>query len=189
MEDLFPLESNWVLAVAAGALMLVMLFRLARPLPLQNVLFIAFCLLVGETLLELLVVKIGKIDLPDARWRYFLGAALLWTAVILVARRLAKFIARPWRKERVHWIWILALSTVGVTLFQIGWPVLDPDFAMQKAVAGMAAVRGVGTALLLLILTPWFIRKTAKPGEDEFSELADQPKKEAQQQAQEQTSN
>jgi hypothetical protein len=182
MDNLFPLESTWMLAAAAGIVVLLMSWRLSRALPLQNLLMIVVCLLVGETLLEWLVTKIGRIDLPDPIWRYLLGAALLWTAVALTARRLAKLIARPWRREKVHWLWILALSAVGTGAFQFGWPLLDPDFVMQKKVALMALVRGAGTGVLLGLLGPWFLRKRPFPGQDS-SELADEPQDEAEQQA------
>jgi hypothetical protein len=187
MEDLFPLESSWIVAAIAGVIAIVMLIRLYRALPLQNILLITAALMIGQGLLEFLVVKVGKIDVPDPQWHYRLGAASLWLAVTLTARRVTKFIARPWRHEKVHWIWVIGLSSVGTAAFQFGWTLLDPDFPFPAKAFGMAGVRLLGTAVMLACLSPWFIRKKAIPGKD-FSELPDDPKDETEQQAQEKTS-
>ncbi len=167
-----------MLAVATALVAIFLLRGIAKAVHLQNALLIGAVMLIGEGLIELLTVRLGKIDVPDPRWRYFGGAALLWTAVALSFRRLAKAIARPWRKERVHWIWVMFLGALGTGAFQLWWPVLDPDFFMTNRVAGMAAVRTGGTLVLLGVLSPWFIRKRARHGRD-FSDLADEPEDDA----------
>lgn len=187
MEDLFPLESSWVTAVAATVIALVMLVRLMRPLPFQNLLLIVVVLMLGEWLVEFYVIKVGRIFVPDPRWKYYLGAMWLWTAILLTARRIAKFIARPWRKEKVHWIWIIVLSAAGSMAFQFFWPLLDPEFTSRDRLLAMVGVRGLGTLVLLAVLSPWFIRKRPFHGKDS-SELPDDPEDDAEQGAQQQAS-
>jgi hypothetical protein len=188
MEDLFPLESTWMLAVASAILAFFMIRRLAHALPIQNILLIVVFLMGGEAATEWLVIKAGRLDMPDPEWRYLAGAGLLWMAVALTARRLAKLVARPWRKEKVHWLWVIFLSGVGVAAFQFDWPLLDPDFFMRKRLAAMVGVRAGCTMVLLAVLAPWFIRKRPRRGKD-FSELPDQPEDDGDEDAEEQASN
>lgn len=137
MEDLFPLEPTWMLAVAASVLALVMLRRLIKPLHFQNTAFITVVLMLGQAFIEwLVVVRICKTDLPDPRWRYYAGAALLWMAISLTARRFAKLIARPWRKERVHWLWVIFLSGLGAGAFQFFWPLLEAGIFYEAEAPG-----------------------------------------------------
>jgi len=232
MEELFPLESSWIVALAAGAVALIMLLQLARLLPAQNIVVIAAGLLAGEALLEFFLAKIGKTKVTGPMWCFLTGSALLWMAVVLSARRAGQFIMRPWRRRKNYGLWLLGISAVLTMVFQGGWPcisnpaLVDPqaaalasgvpvepegtsdlgaprkDSAMSETpaekdseeiltaplrVALMAAIRGVGTAILLAGLSPWFIRKRPVPRAD-GSELAQQPEKQAQQNADEQTS-
>lgn len=187
MEDLFPLESTWMAAAAATLLVLVMLWRLRRPLPVQNLLLIVAVLMLGEWAVEFYVVKVGRIFVPDPRWKYYAGAIWIWTAIVLSARRVAKFIARPWRKEKVHWLWIIFLSALGTMAFQFFWPLLDPDFVSKDRLVLMVGVRGLGTLVLLAVLSPFFIRKRPFPGKDS-SELPDDPEDDAEENAQQQAS-
>ncbi len=188
MEDLFPLEPTWMLAVAASVLALVMLRRLIKPLHFQNTAFITVVLMLGQAFIEwLVVVRICKTDLPDPRWRYYAGAALLWMAISLTARRFAKLIARPWRKERVHWLWVIFLSGLGAGAFQFFWPLLEPEFSMRRKLLAMAGTRAGCTMVVLAILSPWFVRKRARKGKD-FSELPDDPDDDADDDAEEQAS-
>jgi hypothetical protein len=183
MEELFPLESSWIVALAAGALALIMLLQLARSLPGQNIALIAASLLAGEGVLELFLAQYGRVEVTGPKWCYLAGAALLWLAVVLSLRRLAQFILRPWRGGRFYGIWVIGMSAVFTAAFQFGWPCLnlDPDAIPidPGRAAIMAAVRGGATVVLLTGLAPWFIRKRPVSQANK-SELAQQPKNEAQ---------
>lgn len=192
MEALFPLESSWIAALAAGVIALIMLLRLARSLPGQNILMIAAGLLVGEGSLELLQIQISQITVTGPLWCYLAGAALLWLAVVLSSRRLAQFILRPWRAEHYYGIWLITASAVITALFQFGWPCLNAQTIGARAIdsglaAGLAAIRGAATAILLVCLTPWLIRKRPYSRAARLK-LAQQPKDQTQQKADEQTS-
>ncbi len=183
MEELFPLESSWIVALAAGAIALIMLLRLARSLPVQNVVMIAASLLAGEGALDYFLANYARVEVKGPMWCYLAGAALLWLAVVLSVRRMAQFILRPWRRERLYGFWLIGMSTVATAAFQFGWPCLnlDPDAdAIDPGKAAiMAAVRGLATLVLLTCLAPWFVRKRPIPRAGR-SELAQQPKNEAQ---------
>ncbi len=183
MQEHFPHESSWIVALAAGAIALLMLLRLARSLPGQNIAMIAAGLLAGEGALEFFLAKYAQVEVTGPMWSYLGGAALLWMAVVLSARRLAQFILRPWRQGRWYGIWVLGMSAVFTAAFQFGWPCLlnlnpDTDPIPPDKAAIMAGIRGVATVVLLTCLVPWFIRKrpVSRAGR---SELAQQPKKEA----------
>jgi len=184
MEELYPPESSPIVALAAGALALIMLLRLARSLPGQNILLIAASLLAGEGLLEFFLAKYARVEVTGPMWCYLAGAALLWTAVVLSARRMAQFILRPWRGGRWYGLWILGMSAVFTAAFQFGWPFLlnlnpDAEAIPPDRAAIMAAARGAATAVFLACLAPWFIRKRPVSRVKQ-SELAPQPKNEAQ---------
>jgi hypothetical protein len=183
MQELFPLESSWIVALASGAVAILMLLELARSLPLQNLVIIVVALMVGEGVLEHFLANYARVEVTGPMWCYLAGAALLWMAVVLSVRRLAQFILRPWRREKVYGIWLIGMSAVFTAAFQYGWPCLnvDPEEEPipQDKVAIMLAIRALATVVLLTCLVPWFIRKRpvspAKP-----SQLAQQPQKEAQ---------
>lgn len=183
MEELFPLESSWIVALAAGALALTMLLRLARSLPGQNIALIAASLLAGEGVLEFFLAKYARVDVTGPMWCYLAGAALLWLAIVLSVRRVARFILRPWRGGRWYGIWVLGMSAVFTAAFQFGWHGLnlDPDAIPIEPdrAAIMAGIRGLATAVFLAGLAPWFIRKRPV-SRAARSELAQQPKNEAQ---------
>jgi len=183
MQELFPLESSWIVALAAGAIALLMLLRLARSLPGQNIALIAASLLAGEGVLEFFLAKYARIDVTGPMWCYLAGAALLWLAIVLSVRRVARFILRPWRGGRWYGIWVLGMSAVFTAAFQFGWHGLnlDPDAIPIEPdrAAIMAGIRGLATAVFLAGLAPWFIRKRPV-SRAARSELAQQPKNEAQ---------
>jgi hypothetical protein len=185
MEELFPLESSWVVARAAGTIALVMLLRLVRSLPAQNIILITVILLAGEGLLEyFLTTKYTHIEVTGPMWCFLLGAALLWTAVVLSSRRLAQFILRPWRRDRYYGFWLLAVSALVTALFQFGWPCLNAESPEAEPInlwkaAILAAIRGGATLGFLTCVSPWFIRKQPIP-RTRRSELAQQPQNKAQ---------
>lgn len=183
MEELFPLESSWIVALAAGAIALVMLLRLARSLPGQNIAIIAASLLVAEGLLEYFLANYARVEVNGPLWCYLAGAALLWLAIVLSVRRLAQFILRPWRRERAYGFWLIGMSAVFTAMFQFGWHGLnlDPDAIPIEPdrAAIVAAIRGGATVVLLTCLVPWFIRKRPVSRVKQ-SELAQQPQNDAQ---------
>jgi hypothetical protein len=134
MEELFPLEASWIVALAAAAVAIIMLLRLARLLPGQNIVVIAAGLLAGEALLEFFLAKLGRTQVAGPMWCFLAGAALLWMAVVLSARRVGQFILRQWRRSKHYGIWLLAISAVLTGMFQFGWPRLNnPDIGSGGA--------------------------------------------------------
>jgi hypothetical protein len=181
MEELFPLEASWIVALVTGTLAVVMLLHLARSLPAQNIILIAVSLLVGEGLTDWLMVKyrLNVFDMDGPMWCFVGGAALLWLAIVLSCRKLAQFIVEPWKREKYIGLWILGISGVLTGLFQFGWPGFNPDPFDVGDAAIMAGIRAGTTVLLLACLSPWFIRK--RPfSRKEKSKLAQQPENEAQ---------
>jgi len=159
MQELFPLESSWIVAVASGAVAIVLLLQLARSLPVQNILLITAVLLGAEAALGYFLINLSRTEVTGPLWCYVCGSALLWLTVVLGARWLAQIILRPWREEKVYGWWLLGMSGVGAALFQFGWPGLNPDEMDMGVAAELAAIRGVTTIIVLACLTPWLIRK------------------------------
>ena len=188
MEELFPLESSWIVALAAGVVAIIMLLQLARALPGQNILVIVLGLLAGEALLEFFLSKLGRTEIVGPMWCFLAGAGLLWMAVVLSARRLGQFILRPWRWSKFYGSWLITVSAAFTAVFQFGWPRFDnPDLVGPNRATLMAAIRALCTVVFLVCLSPWFIRK--RPGSRSGrSKLAQQPEKQAEQNAGEQTS-
>ncbi|MGD0814639.1 MAG: hypothetical protein ABSA83_13615 [Verrucomicrobiota bacterium] len=184
MQELFPLESSWVVAMAAGALALIMLLWLARSLPGQNIAIIAFGLLAGQALLDFFLANYAQIEIVGPMWCYLAGSALLWLAVVLSLRRVAQFIMHPWRGGTYYGIWVIGMASVFTAAFQFGWPCLlnlnpevDPIPPERAAIMGL--IRGAATALFLTGLVPWFIRKRPV-SRKKRSELAQQPEQKTQ---------
>lgn len=164
MEELYPLESTWIVAACAGAVLILMWYDLRRAtLPLQNILMITICIFAAEAALDHFLANYARVELAGPRWHYLGGAALLWTAVVLTCRRITKFIIRPWRNEKVYGLWLLGMSTVFVFLFQFGWTAVnfDPEndpLPPDKALI-IAGIRAGVALVLLTCLFPFFIRK------------------------------
>jgi hypothetical protein len=180
MEDLYPLESTWFVAAAAGALAIFMLWFLSRSLPFQNLLLIAIVLLGGEALIDWIFNKYGWIpEIETSIPRFIAGAALLWLAIVLACRSLAQFIIEPWKRERVYGFWVLGISAVFIGMFQFGWPYFYPDPIKEDKALLMAAIRGAASAAYLAALSPWLVRKrpVARPAK---SKLAQEPENKAQ---------
>lgn len=186
MQDLYPLESSWIVAAVSGVVAIILLLELARSLPAQNIILIMVVLLAAEGALGYYLIDLSRADVTGPIWNYIEGSALLWMAVVLAARRLAQTILRPWREEKVYGFWLLGMSGIGAALFQFGWPGLDPD-QMDRIDMGVAAelagIRFVTTVILLACLMPWFLRKSPAHSRHRrrhrSSKLAKQPQKEA----------
>jgi hypothetical protein len=183
MSELYPLESSWIVALAAGATAIIMLLALARSLPVQNIVLIVAGIFAAEGVLEYFLASYARVEVDGPMWCYLGGAALLWLAVVLSVRRLAQFILRPWRRERAYGYWLLGMSAVFTAAFQFGWPCLnvDPeaDPIPPDKIAIMTGIRALATLILLTCLMPWFIRKRAATMTGP-SKLAQEPEKEAQ---------
>lgn len=188
MEELFPLESSWIVALAAAIMAIIMLLQLARGLPGQNILMIAVGLLAGEALLEFFLAKLGRTEVIGPLWCFLAGAGLLWMAVILSARKLGQFILRPWRWSKYYGSWLITATATMTAVFQLLWPRFDnPELVGPHRAELMAAIRALSTVGLLVCLSPWLIRKRPSP-RARRSKLAQQPENQTQQNADEQTS-
>jgi hypothetical protein len=179
MQEPLLLESTWYVALVASVVALVMLLRLARTLPPQNLLLIASGLLAGEAVLEFFMLQYSMVTVEGAMWCYLAGAALLWLAVILFCQRLARLIVQPWLRAGYFWHWVIALTAILAGVFQFGWASFSPQPVPVTRAAVMAGIRAGTTAVLMLGLVPWFMRKRRLPGSP-ASEFAQEPENKAQ---------
>jgi uncharacterized membrane protein len=174
-------EGWWLEALlpvlAAGTSVLA----LGRRLPLQNVL-VAAAVILG---LSTAIVAVGALSgVPfgplvysdDFAERLFTSVPwplpLLWVALIINGRGVARLIMRPWRKTNFYGYWVIGLACLLAVLFDLG---LEP-FAVQVKgwwiwLSGPSVlswhtapwVNGLGwfvTALSILALSiPWLINK------------------------------
>lgn len=155
-------------------------FALARSLPAQNVVAATVGVLFISSVAQILGAKTG---IPFGRYFYTetLGAQLLgvvpwplpllWTAVILNSRGVARLIMRPWRKTEKYGLWVLGLACLLTVVFDAG---LEP-FAVARGWwiwrtpkglpvwYSMPLVNFLGRAVVTLItlaaVTPWLINK------------------------------
>ena len=175
--------------IGAGLIVLAAVtsvLSLAKQLPLQNVLAaavitaflggIAFSL----TAQPAIAMPFGPIVFqPGAGSKIFSAVPwplpLLCVIAIFNARGVSRYILRPWRKTKRYGWWVIGLSAVLVTAFDLA---LEP-FAVHAAHIwlwqptkipatwqGASPLDPVGwfvmTLLILAIITPWLIRK--QPG-------------------------
>lgn len=180
MENLFPLESKWFVAVPAVALAVFMLWNLSRSLPVQNLILIAVGLLAGEALIDWIYIKYVWLEIDSSTSLYVTGAAPLWLGFVLVLRRLAQFIIEPWRRERFYGLWVIFITGCFVWGVQVGWLLFDPDPPKGSDATVMGLMRCGATMVYLAALSPWLIRKRPesrkKSRSPEPSELPQEPK-------------
>jgi putative membrane protein len=123
-------EGNWpdgLLVVLATASTLA---SLARQLPGQNVLLVAFliALIAGaaETLGALTGIPFGPYHYSDALGPRLFDALpwavpLFWVVIILNARGVARLVMRPWRQAQNYGWWLMGLTVALVVLFDLGF--------------------------------------------------------------------
>lgn len=176
-----PAEGRWLeglLPILAAA---TSLLALGRRLPFQNVLLAATVILGVSTA----IVAVGSLSgVPFGPMVYSnefaerLFAAvpwpmpLLWVALVINGRGVARLIMRPWRKTNFYGYWVIGLACLLAVLFDLG---LEP-FAVQvkgwwiwlsgKSVLSWYTAPWVNclgwfiTALALIIAAiPWLINK------------------------------
>ena len=173
-------KSSWPEALLPALALVTTLFALARSLPAQNVVAATVGVLLISTAAQIIGVKTG---IPFGRYFYMesMGAQLfgvvpwpvplLWTAVILNSRGVARLILRPWRKMEKYGLWVLGLACLLTVVFDAG---LEP-FAVARGwwiwrtPEGLPVWhttplvnflgRAVTTLITLLAVTPWLINK------------------------------
>ncbi|HWD17764.1 MAG TPA: hypothetical protein VHB20_00675 [Verrucomicrobiae bacterium] len=111
-------------------------------LPRQNLIAIALISLAGEW-------GTAWAMRPRQSWRDTAIMTLAWAAGVLIARSLARLALRRFRGGRYWGSAAIALAAFFTALAQ---------FALTRA-GGEAVGRFFSTALLLVFLTPWFVRK------------------------------
>jgi uncharacterized membrane protein len=126
-----PMNSGWpeallILTATAGTLA-----ALARQLPLQNVLLVAFVIVIFTGA----VLAVGALTgIPFGPFTFGAKAGpeffktlpwimpLFWLVVILNSRGTARLILRPWRKTKSYGFWVMGLTAILAGLF---------DFALE----------------------------------------------------------
>jgi uncharacterized membrane protein len=120
-------EALLLLLATAGTLS-----ALTRQLPLQNVLLAAVVIALMGGTAHALGVKLGIpfgpfVFGPDAGPRLFKtlpwSLPLIWVVAILNSRGVARLILRPWRKVRSYGFWLIGLTALLTTGFDLA---LDP---------------------------------------------------------------
>ncbi len=176
-----PPEGRWIEALLPVLAAFTSLLALGRRLPLQNVLM-AGALIAGLSIAIVAVgalsgVPFGPVVYSDAFGERFFGVVpwpmpLLWIALVVSGRGVARLIMRPWRKTNFYGYWVIGFACLLAVLFDLG---LEP-FAVQvkgwwiwlsgKSVLSWHTapwVNSLGwliTALALIIAAiPWLINK------------------------------
>jgi uncharacterized membrane protein len=170
-----------LLALAAGAT----LSALARQLPVQNVLLAAsVAALVGAAAHGLSArtgIPLGPLLFtPNALPRLFqavpVSVPLIWILAIFNSRGVARLGLRPWRKLKSYGWWLMGLTALLTTLFDLAlepyavrvkrfwfWQPTKLSITWQGATPLDFLGWGLLTILILAFITPALIRK--KPGE------------------------
>jgi uncharacterized membrane protein len=176
-----PAEGRWLEALLPVLAAATSLLALGRRLPFQNV-FVAAVVIVG---LSTAIVAVGALSgVPfgpvvysdDFAERLFAVVPwpmpLVWVALVINGRGVARLIMRPWRKTNFYGYWVIGLACLLAVVFDLG---LEP-FAVQvkgwwiwlsgKSVLSWHTAPWVNclgwfiTALAILSLSiPWLINK------------------------------
>ncbi len=161
----------WTLAVISLGV------GLARRLPLQNIVFASFGLLLASTALELLTAQTG---VPFGLRRATAGggcfgmpwfAPFIWAALTLSARGLARLMLKPFRQTRFYGLWVLGvagalissawLAVVPVAAAGNWWEFHVPATALNWHGMPLLAQPAIAVAALLQLafVTPWLLNK------------------------------
>lgn len=189
----FGLQTLWFDGAFYSLAVALTLVSMARRLPVQNV---AACALIAASAAGLVTAVGARTGMPFGRFEYTFTFApallgiqagvipLVWTALLLNSRGVAKLMLRPWRREEHYGYWLLGASSGLAVLAGAGheafavqfrhywiWRGSTPttdwygtpwmDFATWLAIA----------ALGLAMATPWLISKRPVQQPQDFSPL------------------
>jgi uncharacterized membrane protein len=176
-----PVEGRWLEALLPVLAAATSLLALGRRLPFQNVL-VAATVIVGLSTAIVAVgalsgVPFGPVVYSDDFAERLFGVVpwpmpLLWVALVINGRGVARLIMRPWRKTNFYGYWVIGLACLLAVVFDLG---LEP-FAVQmkgwwiwlsgKSVLSWHTAPWVNclgwfiTAMAILALSiPWLINK------------------------------
>jgi len=176
-----PMDSGWPEALLILLATIGTVIALARHLPLQNVLLAAF----GIALIGGAASAIGAASgIPFGQFTFSSEAGQkifktlpwamppVWIVVVLNSRGMARLVLRPWRKIRTYGFWLIGLTAVLTTLFDLAF---DPFASRVKhcwfwmptqfpvAWQGAPIVNFLGwafvTLLILAFITPALVNK------------------------------
>lgn len=161
----------WALAVISLGV------GLSRRLPLQNIAFASFGLLLASTALELLTAQTG---VPFGLRRATVGggcfgmpwfAPFIWAALTFSARGLARLMLKPFRRTRFYGLWVLGVAgalissawLAAVPVASVGnwWEFHAPATALNWHGMPLLALPAIAVAALLQLafVTPWLLNK------------------------------
>ena len=133
-----PMNSGWPEALLILTATVGTLAALARQLPLQNVLLVAFIIAIftGAALAvgALTGIPFGPFTFSDNAGPELFKTLpwvmpLVWVVVILNSRGAARLILRPWRKTKSYGFWVMGLAAILTALFDLA---LEPFAAHMK---------------------------------------------------------
>ncbi|HUB87571.1 MAG TPA: carotenoid biosynthesis protein [Verrucomicrobiae bacterium] len=174
-------DANWPEALLLALATVGAIIALARQLPMQNILLAAAVMaIVGGAAHALCVntgVPFGPFTFgPEFGPQIFRTlpwfVPLLWVAMILNSRGVARLILRPWRKIKTYGFWLMGLTATLTTLFDFAfdpfasrvrhyWIWMPVNFPLTWLGAPLTNFLGwVFLSLLILaFVTPTLIRK------------------------------
>jgi len=175
-------DSNWPEALLLVLAAVGTLIALARQLPLQNVLLAALVIALIGGAVQVFGAMTG---IPFGPFTFGSGIGaqifktlpwavpLLWIVVILNSRGVARFILRPWRKNRAYGFWLIGLTAALAVMFDLAldpfaanhgkhyWIWTPTKFPLTWQGAPLTNFIGWGIASLLILafITPALINK------------------------------
>jgi uncharacterized membrane protein len=174
-------QANWPEGLLVSLAAVSTVFALSRQLPWQNVLGATLIIAVAGGGVQALGVKTG---IPFGPFLFMAAAGpklfdtvpwavpLVWVVVLLNARGVGRLILRPWRKTKAYGFWLIGLTAILATLFDLAFdpfassvkhywrwePTRLPLTWCDAPVINFLSWAGV-TLLILAIVTPLLIHK------------------------------
>jgi len=174
-------DANWPEALLLALATVGAIIALARQLPMQNILLAAAVMaIVGGAAHALCVntgVPFGPFTFgPEIGCQFFRTlpwvVPLLWVAVILNSRGVARLVLRPWRKIKSYGFWLMGLTAALAALFVFAldpfasrvrhyWIWMPTKFPLTWLGAPLTDFLGWAflSLLILAFVTPALIRK------------------------------
>ena len=128
IELLVPRWLSWVDAAAFVVMAVTALVALARQLPVQNVLMVGgITALIGGVahgISAKTAIPFGPVVFNSTLGWKISGllpwtVPFVWIAILFTARGVARLILRPWRKVKVYGYWLIALTALLATAFDV----------------------------------------------------------------------
>lgn len=176
-----PIPTLWARTLFPVLALATTLLALARTLPLQNVLTVAFIVIFCSTVAEIFNatfhLPFGARTFTNELGPKLFGLVpwplpLIWVMAILNSRGVARLMLRPWRKTTKYGLWMIGLTCLLTVVFDFNlepfasvangwwlWRMPRSVPAWQTAPWVNFAAWGIVALLILVFVTPWLINK------------------------------